>query len=1115
MFDRGKARKLNMKNTLEDGCKILNKTRYVVGAKFCPDYLWSQCSRPGLDRHRKKIDSKSQWFWLLFILFCYDLTDSRAIAQIIPDRTLPNPSMINAEENVIRIDGGTTAGGNLFHSFSEFSVPTGAAAFFNNAVTIQNILTRVTGNNISNIDGLIRANGTANLFLINPNGLIFGENAQLAIGGSFFGSSAESVLFPNGLEYNANVGAGAIARHRLPLLSVNVPIGLQMGENSGRISVNGTGVSDIVPTDNFGLAVAPGHTVALVGNQIDFNGGIVTAPSGRIEIGSVGNGQVGIVQTPIGFQLNYDNVNQFGNIQLSNRSSLFSPGVVDNPLSEINVTGSNIILDGSQIVSVTDNNAKSAKITVNAAESLELGGTIANFPFSSWIVNQVAPGATGNSGDIQVIAPQISINNGARIQTLSLGSGTAGNVNVEAADSINITGFGLPPDFNLDQSAIDPETLLEQNTNSRISSENFAGGAGGTVTVSTKNLNFLAGGQIATLASSQATANPDTIHITAETIAAENAVSFNPLVPSGIASYTLGQVAGGDINISTEKLNLVDGAFVLSWTQGSGEGGEIFVNATDSITARGINPGFTFADSGIGSVTLGSGTGGNIRVSTQQISLEQGGHISSRTLIELAGVSVANGGTGRAGNVRIDAEIIELTGTSFLEPANITIIGSLTFGEADAGDIEISTKKLRVIDGARVSNAALLSISVLGEPFPGSGTGNSGNVTVNASESIELIGSNPFISSSFSFIGTQNFVLGNAGELTVNAPRLVIREGGFLGTRSAGAGNAGKVTINGSDIVIDGTSSIGTPSSLIADAFTADEQFQEVFFTNPIPTGNTGELTVNASSLTIANGAEVSVEHQGTGNAGRLQINVDLLTLDRGGKIDATTASGFGGNVEINVGDLLQLRNGSQINVEAQGDIGDGGNLTLNADIIVALENSDIIANSLGGNGGNIKITTRGIFGTEFRPNLTPQSDITASSQLGVAGTVTLNTPEIDASGGLVDLPENTDDEGDRLVPSCGASSGSRFTVTGRGGLPADPTQPLRGSVIWRDLQDFTRDEYGTDEVETISNLDKNRPEFMPLIEATNWAIAPDGTVLLLAEMPENSVVSLSDYQCR
>ncbi|MEH1902763.1 MAG: filamentous hemagglutinin N-terminal domain-containing protein, partial [Nostoc sp.] len=158
----------------------------------------------------KVVNISRQYSWYLKIyiilffsnIFTYFLNDFHpANAQIIPDNTLGTEKSTITPQNLHElIGGGAIRGENLFHSFQEFNVNQGQQVYFTNPAGINNIFTRVTGNHISKIFGTLGIDGTANLFLINPNGIIFGKNARLDIAGSFVASTANAIrLGENGL----------------------------------------------------------------------------------------------------------------------------------------------------------------------------------------------------------------------------------------------------------------------------------------------------------------------------------------------------------------------------------------------------------------------------------------------------------------------------------------------------------------------------------------------------------------------------------------------------------------------------------------------------------------------------------------------------------------------------------------------------------------------------------------------------------------------------------------------------------------------------------------------------------------------------------------------------
>ncbi|BAY47247.1 filamentous hemagglutinin family outer membrane protein [Scytonema sp. HK-05] len=920
-----------------------------------------------------------QYLWLLnSLVLCLLGHTGIAEAQIQPDGTLPSNTRVTRNGNTFLIENGTRVGGNLFHSFSEFSVPTGGEAFFNNALDIQNIINRVTGKNISNINGLIRANGTANLFLINPNGIIFGPNAQLNIGGSFIGSTASSIKFADGSFFSAiNPGAP-------PLLTINVPIGLQFGPNPGSI-INQSQATSLVPLppidtpisipSNVGLQVQPGQTLALVGGNLTFNNGNLTAYQGNILLGSVASpGLVSFIPTPTGLAFNYADIQNFGNIELSGTASVTASGLGG---GAIQVRGGSVTLrDRANFASDTIGSLDGRGITIDAT--------------------------------------QFKLFDQASVGSATSGTGAGGDIAVRATDSVELRGIGFENFIKLFiEPTLDGEPDLLGDRKSVFSAGTLSAGKAGNITIDTRELTLQNGSLITT--PTYKTGAGGNIFIRASELVDVNG--------SGFITTTFNQGNAGNIVIDTGKLIVRDGAIVYAGTLSAGDGGNLIVKASDSVVLSGYRENNSFGTNLSTSTIHGTGNAGNLEITTGSVVVEGGATITSASGAATTRNRLIRS-IGRGGNLTINAsDSVKVIGTSANTPYVPSQIVTVTFGSADAGDLRINTKQLIVEDGGGVGATTL-------------DTGRGGDIFINASQSVQVSGK----------------------------------------TRDSQFPPTGIATASG------------------------DRLLTSLYPFNP--TGAAGNLSVTTGKLIVRDGATVNVESIGVGNAGTINVVADAIALSNQGRIDASTGSGAGGNINLRARNI-QLRGGSRIRTDAGSST--GGNININTDTLLAWENSDITANAIQGSGGRVSVTTKGIFGTQFRYETTPMSDITATSKLGPQfnGTVKVYTREINPAQGLVQLPENFTQASDRIATGCSADKGNYFAITGRGGLPEDPRQTLRGQIVVQDLR-LTSGTKLVEEQGRISQSQSIAKNQQPasLVEATGWVINANGQVELVANTP-------------
>ncbi len=1003
-----------------------------------------------------------------------------AHAEVVLDGTVGQKGAVSGPNYVITDKMGSQAGANLFHSFETFNINTGESGTFTGPGGIQNVIGRVTGGASSLIDGRLSCTiPGANLFLINPWGMMFGPNATLDVNGSFHASTADYLLLGDAGRFDA-------IHPEQSVLTVDPPSAFGfLDDTAASITVEGSY-----------LKVPEGETLSLVGGDITLNDGTLHAPGGEIDLVSVASaGEVTLGASGPGM----DSFERLGNINIT-RSYAEYVKIDDTEIGDVDVSGErggviyvrggNFYVDGGKVYANTmgDKDSRGGiDVRVRDTVALDHGARISSMTYNS-----------GNAGDILLEGTNVSLVGGVQVNTSAMrgSKGLGGDILVNTFESVSIEGHdaeGYP---------------------SGLFSNTLGSGDGGNITVTAPTFSLGVGGVIraSTYGSDRDAGNAGNITVNAREFDAKD---------GNIQSYTHGSGNGGNIKLSGTNISLTDGAQVNASAQkgSTGDGGSITINATGSVTIVGEdsegNP------SGIINDTSGDGDGGDIFIDSAMLLLGQGSQIRALTFgkdenagnagnIQVrtrqfsakgaCGIFTHTYGAGNAGNIFLTAENILLANNAQIgatawevstgNGGNVTInaksdvaiegknsgIWCNTSGSGNGGQIQIDAENLflidgagihaNVIDGAEGDGATITvnardSVNIEGEdggPLTGiwsytKGSGNGGNISVTASKvflrNAEI---NAWAKSD-----------GDAGDITVKTGELT-SETGYLRSLTYGKGDGGNITVDAENISLtkgaqidvsarqDSEGKAGEMNVTVSDTLSITGKdsgpgFLSGLYCSTYGKGDGGNIFVTASNISIGeDGAIAANTHRETddaGDGGNIYITTEALNMkgNRAWIQSTTLGKGDAGYIKIDAKNI-SITDRAQISVSAnEGTTGKAGDIIVNAAGSVTIGGkgtrrspSGLFSNTSGkGEGGNIKVTASSLY-------LEQHGSIqTGTMGPGHGGSITVTADELYAT------------ETDVVIMASTAGSGHGGTIT----VKADELHATGGAL-------FTADTFST-----------------------------------------------------
>lgn len=767
-------------------------------------------------------------------------------AEVTLDGTLGPQMNLEGPNYAIGAELGQQHGSNLFHSFAKLNVNTGESATFSGPENVTNVIGRVTGGTASNIDGTLRSTiPNADLYLINPAGMVFGPNATLDVPGSFHASTADTLRFQDGSEFST----------RSPTNSVLTVAPVQafgfLGDTPAPLTVEG---------NTKGMTGTAGKTLSLVGGNLKIYQSVVTAKGGRLNLSSVSSkgdvtpqpedltssatlGEMAIQESIVTVS---GGGTQGGIYIRAGRFTLTEASVQANATKEqdggkIDVQADSVTATGGRFLSSATGAGHSGKVTLKVNGATEFVG-VNSRGVASGIITGAAENSQGNAGTIEIETGTLSLKDGANLNATTQGSGQGGSIVVRAKEGITLSGT----DSGKKQgSSIAANTRAKEN-----------GGAGGTIVLQAKELTLNDGAVITSTTLGSGAGGNINIQVT-EGVNLSGADQRDPRRTSSISALTGGTGNGGTLTISARTLNVSNGTMIRADSGGSGKGGNIAIQVGDTVNLAGTD------STGYGSLisanasgrNADAGEGGTLVLVANRLNLADGAQIGTSTfgpgqggklIVQVAGETKLSGQDQSADQFSSglftvsqgETDPAGAGGTLVLQTGNLILtetgtISAKTFGPARGGNIQIQAQSASLTKGGLVTarsenhGEAGQILMMVGDTLnmrnssiqTSALSADGGDLIITAPNYVYLIGSQISTSVSEKFGGGGNilfqpkFVILDGSQIFAKAKK---GRGGNIGIVTTGVYNftyeaIAKVINASSEMGVDGVVTITTP----------------------------------------------------------------------------------------------------------------------------------------------------------------------------------------------------------------------------------------------------------------------------------------------------------------